>query len=525
MLCRQAAVAWLLLGAWHTVGQGAGECEGPTCAVGGDEAGLLQVKGPGSAGADSFLHPELKGEDVPEEVVKAIEMIEYTGDPKPAVLQMPASMRGPMDGLADQVHSAPVQVAPFPECTMSAATDCPRSSMSTTDPFTAVFPDPAVYHTSCLNLKSPFAFQVFPGNADKLLIYFQDGGACWDELSASMPYEGTRGICNEDLTPCPPTGIFNKEEEDNPFKDYLVVHINYCSGDAHAGNNVHYWVNTWMRQAGYNNSNAAVHWMLANADKHLKNLVIAGASAGSLGTQVWARTLLKLFKSGGRSYDHAAVFADSYLGNFPPGTQDIVYKDIFKVCSTPIGQNWKYPCGNGLTVQGAFSETMAMFPDVPFVLINSKADNIQSLFYAALSFTLQKRIVVLGPNLAYSMAAKVLHNYAQYPNFAVYQVDGDHHMFVPKARCKSGETDCSGDVYDARASGPLAGLNATSNTGNDKPLTDWLKTVINGGQVTSVCHGTPKTWTPWPLFPITGCDKALVNKVVKLAPPRAARGL
>ena len=50
--------------------------------------------------------------------------------------------------------------------------------------------------TRCIySYSTPFAFQVIPGDSDKLLFYFQGGGACWDKATTDNP------VCTNDVSP------------------------------------------------------------------------------------------------------------------------------------------------------------------------------------------------------------------------------------------------------------------------------------------------------------------------------------
>ena len=51
---------------------------------------------------------------------------------------------------------------------------------------------------------TPFAFQIIPGDSDKLLFYFQGGGACWDKASTAA------GLCTTDVSPQELVGTFDR---------------------------------------------------------------------------------------------------------------------------------------------------------------------------------------------------------------------------------------------------------------------------------------------------------------------------
>ena len=110
-------------------------------------------------------------------------------------------------------------------CILSSTEDCDFSNFKAYET-TLVLPGGK---TSCLYgepSSTPYAFQVIPGASnDKLLFYFQGGGACWDELSTNA------GLCTTDASPNSPIGVFDHSNPKNAFKDYTIVHALYCSGD------------------------------------------------------------------------------------------------------------------------------------------------------------------------------------------------------------------------------------------------------------------------------------------------------
>ena len=106
-------------------------------------------------------------------------------------------------------------------CDITSTESCDIDSM-TPNESTLVFPGGdtrCIYSTS-----TPYAFQVIPGAMDKVMVYFQGGGACWDRISDRL------GFCTTDITPQGPYGIFDREDVQNAFADFTIIHALYCSG-------------------------------------------------------------------------------------------------------------------------------------------------------------------------------------------------------------------------------------------------------------------------------------------------------
>lgn len=93
------------------------------------------------------------------------------------------SQRKEFDRAAKVIKSSfPIRsaVAPGYSCELSVDESCDISDMPA-DQSTIVSPGGmtrCIYSTS-----TPYSFQVVPGNTEKLLVYFQGGGACWDKIS------------------------------------------------------------------------------------------------------------------------------------------------------------------------------------------------------------------------------------------------------------------------------------------------------------------------------------------------------
>jgi len=127
---------------------------------------------------------------------------------------------------------------------------------------------------------------VNPGTSDRLLIVLEGGGACFDFISCA-------GVANRDgygesklerdARSTLQRGIFDREDESNPFADWSYVYVPYCTGDVHGGSNptgpddrVH---------VGYQNFG---HFLtrIVPTFSEVSEVVLAGRSAGGLGTLV-----------------------------------------------------------------------------------------------------------------------------------------------------------------------------------------------------------------------------------------------
>jgi len=368
------------------------------------------------------------------------------------------------------------------QCHVKSGQDCSIEDMPVKER-TFVFPGKG---TSCIDETFPYGFQVWPGEPprDKLLFYFQGGGACWDKATTSYSIPGMalpRGMCTQTIYEQSSSGVFDINNNDNDFKDYTIVHVNYCSGDAHAGTVTRdYRVDDTpnggtchnCKQNGYQNTLAVVEWTKANLQvQSLTELVLMACSAGSLGLGVWADNLLTQFKS----TNPPAVIMDSYAGIFPAGTQTEQIKD-YGMCSTGLlqaisgavsTQCGPTSSGDDLSLQLIVEETIKKWPGVTFSSVNSKEDAGQIMFYEGIAATAYKSPYISKPEY-YRRLNLVFERYNVYPNYIVYMVAGRQHCFTCIDPLGTKEGGCAkGNMY-------LSDTTGVNGGGGGVKLYDWL---------------------------------------------------
>lgn len=370
------------------------------------------------------------------------------------------------------------------ECHLNSENDCRLSDFK--GEVVSVYPGGK---TECMDPNSPYRFVVYPGATDRVLIYFQGGGACWNRFTSR-----TKSFCNQDAEEYNrgSFGVFERREPSNPYRDYTLVYVLYCSGDFHAGNTIHRYGDKSVAQKGAENTAAVFKW-IKDQDWTLDKLVLMGGSAGSLGIQVYAGSFLTQLK-----YKKAAVVLDSLflIDSNAPFYHKVFEK--FNACLNELAWSWHPILARKckmkqLSIDQVFVETMKAFPKVTFATVNSKLDKVQRLFYFLNLFR------ILRGKTYYRKLATQLREYNKQPNFVAYLVDGSEHDF----------TDWHEFYY-------------TSTTGAHKnrrhpkhetiPLVDWIRKLpldgndtihsqCRGKQVENLAHLTPKR-----------CDRVLMQK-------------
>ena len=135
---------------------------------------------------------------------------------------------------------------------------------------------------------SAFHFYLREASPTKVLFYLEGGGACF---SGDMCKPGS-GTYSENISPVSKLedspGIFDFANPENPFADYSVVYVPYCTGDVHAGNITKDYGNGVVTQhKGFVNASNALDTMIKRFPDTTQ-LVVAGSSAGSFPTPVFA---------------------------------------------------------------------------------------------------------------------------------------------------------------------------------------------------------------------------------------------
>ena len=147
---------------------------------------------------------------------------------------------------------------------------------------------------------SPYRFYARRGTVNKLVVYYQGGGACWEQLTCSVP------TCDKDVKDAEDdpdrvhTGFGDLANPANPFKDWNAVFVSYCSCDIHFGDAAQDYTNTdpahpkHVEHRGYQNAKVVEKW----AREHFlapEFVFVTGSSAGAYGAWFNAPLLHKVW--------------------------------------------------------------------------------------------------------------------------------------------------------------------------------------------------------------------------------------
>jgi len=309
-------------------------------------------------------------------------------------------------------------------CTVSSTQTCPITSLAK-NTTTLVYPGSG---SACLKHETgPYAFQVIPRDLTKLHFHFQEGGACWDRLTTWEPACQTKLVPESDTA-----GLFSATNTANPYRDFTVIVVLYCSGDLHVGNVTRDYDDSrdsgvLAQQFGAINTRAVLNWIKAQNLGTLQELLVSGSSAGAIAVQTWNPVLLSEIM-----YKHAAVIVDSYVGVIPCQGHLIVG---FGACNTDIFNYYpnylKRKCDQKwLEMWDFVPSTFVSHPNVAFLYLQSKYDAVQIEFEAGVAATCIEDPLLIDQESFYAWSNEIFEQYSVYKNFQVFLVDSSHHTYI-----------------------------------------------------------------------------------------------
>lgn len=193
------------------------------------------------------------------------------------------------------------------------------------------------------------------GTEKKLVVLFQGGGVSWDPFTAARPlnldnlYDEDRvAFYFDDADPgtdiTVDSGIGCGAEE-NPFRNWSVISINYSTGDLHVGRNDYPYTSVDGRDAvlhhhGYRNYHAS----LDTAMKYIpqpEKLLIIGGSGGGFGVAALSDEVIQRFQD----CKDVTCCVDSALlvRDWKPTAVDI-WKAPEEICQNLCSNNYTLDC-------------------------------------------------------------------------------------------------------------------------------------------------------------------------------------
>lgn len=303
---------------------------------------------------------------------------------------------------------------------------------------------------------SPYRFFVSRGDPARLLVEFEGGGACWDDLTCAADIYSKR--IQADPAEAERTGrlvgIYDRTNPDNPFRDWTHVYVPYCTGDLHWGDATRTYTvpgSTFtVHHRGATNARAALAWADANVPAP-DQLAVAGCSAGGYGATFWSAHLVQRY-SGAR----AVHLSDSAAGVVPAGFFAVPFAAWNAAAAWPSfipALDLARLEPGRLSMPDLYAGIAGHYPLATFSQFNRLQDQTQLFFH-----------LLTGGNPAEwsaRMQASVAAIQAANPNFTAYTAPGAQHCVINSA-----------ELYTTEVGGVR--------------LADWVRSLATGARPPSV---------------------------------------
>ncbi len=270
---------------------------------------------------------------------------------------------------------------------------------------------------------SAYRFWYRQGRADGLVVFFDGGGACWDDVTCAVPRRARDrndddGLYKAELLPSdnPNTmqGIFDLANARNPVRDWSFVFVPYCTGDVHIGAATAHYTDPdtgapyTIQHRGGDNFRAILHWMSGHVS-HPRRLLVTGSSAGAYGAAAHYPAVRDAYPEG-----EAIMLGDAGQGVSAPGSAGL------------RNRAWNYrssPAIFGTDGDDAIARLATHFPHDRFAQYTTSADITQRAYYA---LTGGERTCSAWTE---AMAA-TLEQRQRTPNFRSYLAAGETHTIL-----------------------------------------------------------------------------------------------
>jgi hypothetical protein len=269
---------------------------------------------------------------------------------------------------------------------------------------------------------APYTFFTRAGDPDKLLIFFQGGGACWNAETCDPNVGLFDDVVLSDEINAYSTGIFNPAAgAENPLASYSAVFVPYCTGDWHTGSSSVSYGDQTIHHNGYANASAALDWAFANYPAP-REVVVSGCSAGSYASIFYTPTIARRY-----SRSNIVQVGDAGAGQVVPGWGGFDVWGTF--AHLPRGVRRTTP---ELFVESLYRAAARSYPRVQLAQYNSFNDNVQVRYFEIMGGWLADWVIGLENTIA------ALSNLA---NFHAYTAAGGEHCITTSDRFYSEAVD------------------------------------------------------------------------------------
>lgn len=227
---------------------------------------------------------------------------------------------------------------------------------------------------------SPYHFWIRRADPQRVVFFLEGGGACFSAATcgpASPTF--TRNLVDRAGADAPGgAGIFDLDDDRNPFADWSMVFVPYCTGDLHLGDATQdYGDGIVVRHNGAINANTALT-ATAAAFPDAREVVVAGSSAGSASAPVYAGLVPDLLPAADVTLlaDGSAGYPDDEGITAAVGLLWGAFDDL------PDWPEQTEPAPGGWTLPRMLVQAGRHVPDMRAATINYAYDDVQARFLA-----------------------------------------------------------------------------------------------------------------------------------------------
>jgi hypothetical protein len=295
-------------------------------------------------------------------------------------------------------------------------------------------------------------------DSTKVLFYLEGGGACWDNFTCSQSTATfvRSGIGEASieafLTDFGQRGIFNRENTNNPFRDFSFVYVPYCTGDIHSGTNAETGHN--VEHVGYNNIGHYLHRVVPSFPDATE-VFLAGISAGGFGVTFNYEQVRQAFID---------LPVHALIDSAPPMSESVYSSDLAAIQDAQWQLSSHLPdfCFEGETnncngIYDRFFLQAETYPDARFAIVTSTGDETLRFFFGLGTFP----PAALSISEYQAGVSEILGESINHPNVNMWVQTGTKHTYM----------------YDE----PV-GLSATGGV----TLIDWLHAFVDDEGLTTV---------------------------------------
>ena len=288
-----------------------------------------------------------------------------------------------------------------------------------------------------------FSFWAKRGAENNLVVFFDGGGACWDDLTCTFPMTEAPDQVLQFYAPAiSPTrnpagfdGIFRTDLAANPVRDWSFVYIPYCTGDVHLGSGTRQYTNVGpprlplpptfeIRHRGFDNFMVVLDWMRRNVGAPQK-ILVTGSSAGGYGASGNFPWIKEAFPAA-----EVHVIADASQGVTPPAFDS---GNPGRNSWSPTLAPWIYGVDpSPVRSADILLRAAEYYPGVRVAQFTTRFDGVQIGFYAAAELTTAPGGSCRNPLVDWNqqMVATLGGYIGTAPNFRYYVPRGTYHTIM-----------------------------------------------------------------------------------------------